>query len=185
MTLTRIIKHMGTFSASHQLPNHQGKCRNLHGHEYAVEVEALCNLNETDGSASEGMGIDFTHLKEVYKERIEQRVDHALLLGTTPLPWVVWVLQAYVERNGETLRKSHVTELPVDAVLVSIGISKVAVLPIPVTTAEYLAKWMAEEMMEGVADLYSWATCPVVRILVRVWETPTSAAEAVSDYKVK
>jgi 6-pyruvoyltetrahydropterin/6-carboxytetrahydropterin synthase len=28
-----------SFDSAHQLPNHDGKCRHLHGHTYRTEVE--------------------------------------------------------------------------------------------------------------------------------------------------
>lgn len=75
-----------TFHAAHQLPNHDGLCRNLHGHTYQVEVYATGRISTEAGSAREGMVLDFTELKNVYREHIEPFVEHQNLNDTLPVP---------------------------------------------------------------------------------------------------
>jgi 6-pyruvoyltetrahydropterin/6-carboxytetrahydropterin synthase len=61
------------FSSAHFLRNYKGKCENLHGHNYYVEVFVLSkNLNDSE------MVIDFTELKKISKD-ILQQLDHCLL----------------------------------------------------------------------------------------------------------
>lgn len=65
------------FSAGHLLPNHNGKCRNSHGHNYKVVVcvgGQLC----VDGNSSEGMVIDFKDLDKRVAEIIDP-MDHKFL----------------------------------------------------------------------------------------------------------
>ena len=61
------------FDAAHVLTNHAGQCKNLHGHTYRVIVEV--------GEAAEGkdMVIDFKDLKQVLREAILERFDHAFI----------------------------------------------------------------------------------------------------------
>jgi 6-pyruvoyltetrahydropterin/6-carboxytetrahydropterin synthase len=75
-----------TFHAAHQLPNHDGACRNLHGHTYEVEVHARGHVSTEEGSPSEGMVVDFSVLKKVYREHIEPLVEHQNLNDTLPVP---------------------------------------------------------------------------------------------------
>lgn len=51
-------------SCSHQLKNHNGKCRNLHGHNFKVKVQVQgeCLLNE---GSSKNMLVDFGDIKKV------------------------------------------------------------------------------------------------------------------------
>jgi len=121
-----------TFHAAHQLPNHDGQCRNLHGHTYQVEVIAAGHISTEEGSPREGMVIDFGEIKEVYKEHIEPLVEHQNLNETLSdvvtvttaeniAHWILKVFQrelrqvigvrvwetptSWVEvRNGDTLR---------------------------------------------------------------------------------
>jgi 6-pyruvoyltetrahydropterin/6-carboxytetrahydropterin synthase len=72
-----------TFDAAHQLPLHDGKCRNLHGHTYRVEVTASGTLID-EGSKS-GMVIDFGDIKQVWDEHIKPVVDHQYLNTTLPV----------------------------------------------------------------------------------------------------
>lgn len=58
----------------HRVPSHKGKCRNIHGHCYRVEVGVDDKLI-TEGS-SEGMVIDFSDLKEIMMREIDERLDH-------------------------------------------------------------------------------------------------------------
>jgi 6-pyruvoyltetrahydropterin/6-carboxytetrahydropterin synthase len=56
-----------TFAAAHRLESYHGKCEQLHGHNFTVEV-----LLEGDTLSSEGMLVDFAtvkgHLREVLAE---------------------------------------------------------------------------------------------------------------------
>lgn len=67
-----------TFDAAHVLTNHDGLCRNLHGHTYRVDVE----VTQPAGDASD-MVIDFKDLKELMTETICNRFDHAFICNTT------------------------------------------------------------------------------------------------------
>ncbi|MEM4863391.1 MAG: 6-carboxytetrahydropterin synthase QueD [Candidatus Nezhaarchaeales archaeon] len=61
------------FSASHVIADHPGKCRNLHGHNYVVELE-VCR----DSLDSLGMVIDFGVVKQILRE-VAGMLDHAHL----------------------------------------------------------------------------------------------------------
>nr|DAV68684.1 MAG TPA: 6-pyruvoyl tetrahydropterin synthase [Caudoviricetes sp.] len=72
-----------TFDAAHQLVGHFGKCANLHGHTYKVEISLA---GETfDHGSSQGMVVDFYHVKKIAGKFID-RLDHAVLLqGNEPI----------------------------------------------------------------------------------------------------
>ena len=70
-----------TFAASHHLPNHLGKCRRLHGHNYRVEVEVEGEVLKW--GSSEGMVMDFSLLDE-FMEPILNGLDHYNLNDTLP-----------------------------------------------------------------------------------------------------
>jgi len=62
-----------TFDAAHRLPDYEGKCANLHGHTYTLEV-----VVEGDVNPASGMVMDFGLLKDVVKTVLEN-YDHAYL----------------------------------------------------------------------------------------------------------
>lgn len=70
VTITRIY----FFAAAHQLPNHEGKCSQLHGHNYRAEV-----------TAPEGLW--FEELDEAVKPVLDH-LDHANLNDIIPNPMV-------------------------------------------------------------------------------------------------
>ncbi|MBM3813234.1 MAG: 6-carboxytetrahydropterin synthase QueD [Acidimicrobiia bacterium] len=71
-----------TFAAAHQLRNYKGKCENLHGHNYKVEVTLESEeLNRT------GLVADFSDLKRLMKAVID-RLDHRYLNEVPPFD--VW-----------------------------------------------------------------------------------------------
>lgn len=84
MPIVTIAKEF-SFDAAHSLPNSDGPCRRLHGHTYHVTVIARGQTQPLDGRAEEGMVIDFTRIKTVFKERIEARCDHQFLNETVPV----------------------------------------------------------------------------------------------------
>ena len=65
------LKVRGRFQAAHYLENYKGKCENLHGHTFHVEVEI--KVTELDDS---GIGIDFTEIKKRLEEILP---DHTML----------------------------------------------------------------------------------------------------------
>ena len=61
------------FEAAHQLPWHEGKCRNLHGHSYRLEVTVEGPVTE------QGVVVDFSDLKAVVTREVIDRFDHRYL----------------------------------------------------------------------------------------------------------
>ncbi|MCK3658585.1 6-carboxy-5,6,7,8-tetrahydropterin synthase [Pasteurellaceae bacterium Pebbles2] len=70
-----------SFDMAHILDGHDGKCQNLHGHTYKLQVEVSGDL-VADG-AKKGMVMDFTDLKAVVKKAILDPMDHAFIYNTT------------------------------------------------------------------------------------------------------
>jgi len=69
MKVVRVIKTF-TFDSAHQLPNYNGKCSNLHGHTYKLEVGVEGLIGE------DGLVVDFALLSKVVKEEIIENYDH-------------------------------------------------------------------------------------------------------------
>jgi 6-pyruvoyltetrahydropterin/6-carboxytetrahydropterin synthase len=67
------IKIISDFSAAHNLRNFRGKCENLHGHNWKVEV--VLRGRELDES---GVLIDFKEVKDATREVLKE-VDHHYL----------------------------------------------------------------------------------------------------------
>ena len=70
-TITKTVR----FDAAHVLTNHQGLCKNLHGHTYRVDVSVA-------GDGSSDMVMDFKDLKRIAAETICERFDHAFIYNT-------------------------------------------------------------------------------------------------------
>lgn len=66
------------FAAAHQLRNYRGKCENLHGHNYKVQVTV-----EGEDLNSIGLLADFTELKGALRE-ITEFLDHKFLNEIEP-----------------------------------------------------------------------------------------------------
>lgn len=119
----------------HRLPNHRGKCFNLHGHQYTAEVTAAGRIDDIVGAPSQGMVTDFTNVKERLRSIIDQW-DHKLLLANTDpiasamhnLPGVVivsWIPTA------ENIARALFLLLP------GLGVTSVKVWETPTSFAEY------------------------------------------------
>ena len=68
-----VTKHLA-FCAAHRLCGHEGKCRNVHGHNYTVEVELTAPQLDHVGRV-----IDFSVIKERLGAWIDDNWDHAYL----------------------------------------------------------------------------------------------------------
>lgn len=67
------VKIIDRFSAAHNLRNYRGKCEELHGHNWQVEI----TVQRADLS-KDGMVIDFKDLKEM-TEGVLSGLDHKYL----------------------------------------------------------------------------------------------------------
>ncbi|MEN6414673.1 MAG: 6-carboxytetrahydropterin synthase QueD [Veillonellales bacterium] len=73
-------KKIFTFDAAHSLPGYDGKCANIHGHTYRLEVVvSRPNGGLAEGGSSDGMVIDFSELSRIVKTEIIDQVDHKWL----------------------------------------------------------------------------------------------------------
>ena len=68
-----IVSKKFSFDAAHYLPNYEGKCRNLHGHHWVVEVGIEGLLNPTTG-----MVLDFADLN-LFLLPLKDILDHKSL----------------------------------------------------------------------------------------------------------
>ncbi len=71
-----IITKEFTFDMGHRLPNHSGKCRNIHGHTYKLQISIDGIIKNTDGDSDEGMVVDFGVVKGIVKTFIDETMDH-------------------------------------------------------------------------------------------------------------
>ncbi|AWI50968.1 6-carboxytetrahydropterin synthase QueD [Actinobacillus porcitonsillarum] len=108
-----------SFDMAHMLDGHDGKCQNLHGHTYKLQVEVTGNLH-LDG-AKRGMVMDYSDLKAVVKQHILDPMDHAFIYDL------------------QSEKETKVAQLLMDLD------SKVYGIPSR-TTAEEMAKYMFEKL---------------------------------------
>jgi 6-pyruvoyltetrahydropterin/6-carboxytetrahydropterin synthase len=62
-----------TFDAAHKLENYEGKCANLHGHTYRLQVFVKGPVQEN------GLVLDFVDLKRIVKENVLDKLDHKFI----------------------------------------------------------------------------------------------------------
>ncbi len=93
-----------TFSAAHQLRGYKGKCENLHGHTWRVQIYVSAEeLNEID------LAIDFHDLKRMAQEIIAP-LDHVCINDVFP----------FTERNPSSENLARWILMPCKSVSVSI-----------------------------------------------------------------
>lgn len=71
LTCTRRIE----FDAAHRVMEHEGKCKHLHGHRYALEATFAARELDTLGRV-----VDFGVIKELLGNWINEHWDHATIL---------------------------------------------------------------------------------------------------------
>jgi len=90
-----LVSRRDTFNAAHELrdpglsdeENQRvfGKCANLHGHNYVLEVVVAGEIN-----AATGYVLDLKHLAEVMSRRVIADVDHRNL--NSDVPWLEGII---------------------------------------------------------------------------------------------
>jgi 6-pyruvoyltetrahydropterin/6-carboxytetrahydropterin synthase len=92
---TVVVSRRESFNAAHQLRDPAlseaenrrlfGKCANLHGHNYVLEVMVAGEIDQTTGYV-----LDLKQLSDVISRRIIEDVDHRNL--NTDVPWLEGVI---------------------------------------------------------------------------------------------
>ncbi len=116
----------------HRLPFHKGKCYNLHGHTYKLQVTIE---GEPDKN---GFVMDFGDLKKIVKETVLEKLDHALTLSKGD------PLVAALQKISET------QERPLQLQIMDFE-----------STAENLSKWIYNQLREAdlaVVEVILWET---------------------------
>jgi len=113
----RLIKEV-TFDAAHNLVNYQGKCENLHGHTYRLQVTV-----EGEKNPETGMVCDFVELKNILRTHVVEKLDHTYLNDRVPLStaenlaeWIAGELTPPLGERGLRLVRLILWETPGSAV---------------------------------------------------------------------
>lgn len=91
-----------SFDAAHYLPDYPGKCANMHGHHWVVELGVEGEVN-----SDTGMVIDFAFLGD-FGKAITTVLDHSLINKTIPTPtaeniasWIRDMFLAWVSKRPD------------------------------------------------------------------------------------
>lgn len=114
------LQTSASFDSAHFLKGYKGKCSNIHGHRWTVEVTVAADEVKQEGQ-TRGMIVDFKTLKSDLNELVEE-LDHSLIIEEGSL----------MEKTREALQEEafRVVELPFRP------------------TAENFAKYFYDEMEE-------------------------------------
>lgn len=88
-----LVSREFTFDSAHHLHCYDGKCANLHGHTYRLQV-VMCGTTD-----ERGIVIDFADIKRMTEERVLSKLDHRYLnevlppMNTTAENMVVWIYE--------------------------------------------------------------------------------------------
>ena len=75
----RITKEFD-FEAAHALDGYIGKCKDIHGHSYHLEMTFIGTPKREKGLSDCGMVVDFGDIKKIVKTQILPLFDHRLIL---------------------------------------------------------------------------------------------------------
>jgi len=128
----RVTKDYLVFSAAHFITFNGNVCERLHGHNYRVAAEVEGPLDENH------YVVDFIALRDALKEIVAE-LDHHVLLPTEHPLIRVRAADKSVEARFEDRRWEFPRE---DCVL----------LPLAQTTAELLAKYIGNRLIEALAS---------------------------------
>ena len=126
--MTTSIRRWVETDTGHRVPNHNSKCKHMHGHRYRWEAEVEGDVVTEQGVSEEGMLIDFSDVSKILNEKIHDVVDHAFIV---------------YENDEEAL-----------AALTIMGDGHRTVTVPFIPTAENLAKWAFEQVSPYIETAY-------------------------------
>ena len=80
MSKIRITKKF-RFEAAHALYGYDGKCKNIHGHNYNLFVTVIGIPIKNISNVKCGMVMDFGDLKEIVNNEIIEKFDHSVIFN--------------------------------------------------------------------------------------------------------
>ena len=80
MSKVRITKKF-RFEAAHALFSYDGKCKNIHGHNYNLFVTVIGKPISNPKNVKLGMVMDFGDLKKIVNTTIVDKFDHSLIVN--------------------------------------------------------------------------------------------------------
>ena len=97
MSKIRITKKF-RFEAAHALYGYDGKCKNIHGHNYKLFVTIIGKPISDQSDVKFGMVMDFDDLKKIVKSEIINEFDHSVIFNkNTP----------HKELDDELIKNGH------------------------------------------------------------------------------
>ncbi len=91
------ITRRAAFEAAHFLPNHDGKCRTMHGHAYVLEVSVTGPVIAE--GPKEGMVMDFADMTSIMDSEVVKQWDHQFLNDLVDFPTTAENLAAEIFRR--------------------------------------------------------------------------------------
>lgn len=152
----RLTKDYLVFSAAHFITYNGNICERLHGHNYRVTAEVFGPLDENH------YVVDFIALRDALREIVAE-LDHRVLLPTGHAQIQVTADARSVEAVFEDRRWLFPRE---DCVL----------LPVPNTTAEMLAQYIARRLLSALAGMSTTAPDGGRRVRIEVDECEGQSA---------
>ena len=149
----RVSKDYLSFCSAHFIIFNGSQCERLHGHNYQVAVEVEGVLNDDQ------LVFDFIALKKIMR-RMTDELDHRMLVPRTNSKMSVDPGESSVRISYENREWVFPRE-------------DCALLPIENTTAELLAKYLAERLRE---ELQKGQTINLSTLRIDVYESPGQSA---------
>ena len=139
------------FSAAHFLIFPDGTAERLHGHNYKVFVEVHTQLDD------HGLVINFKEIKPLIKELVDELDEHLLLPGQHP----VLTCERRDDGTSEVRYQERRYMIPSDEIIV---------LPVTNTSAENLAGYLAETLLERMSQRFEGVRVESLRVGVEETE---------------
>lgn len=159
--------------AGHRIATHGSKCRNLHGHRYAIEATCTAGGLKDQGEET-GMVMDFAFLKEEMRAVIDADCDHGFIAALDDTDFLQVMVPDGMEEDAFFTKLRATVERQGYAVChADNGFGKLYVVPFQ-PTAECLARHWFERLAPRIARR-SEQKAALVKI--RVFETPNCFAD--------
>lgn len=153
MTYQLITKTV-TWEMGHRLMNHQGLCKNLHGHSYKADISIECPPPED--SNQQGMMIDMGEWKKIITKTIEQ-LDHAFMVNAKDT-----IMVEFLKDNNFKMVVTH-REPTAENIIRWV--------------MEDIVENLPPEIYNRVKKWYQENSSYMIDIHIRLWETSSNSVE--------